>query len=304
MALVDTMAVPDFQTFMLPLLRLAADGREWSVAECREPLANQFELTEEDRKELVPSGKQPRFHNRVAWAKVYLERAGLLNKTRRAHFTISNRGLEVLKNPPERIDIPFLKQFEEFEAFRSGATSSSAASTSESDTPEETLQTAYQQIRNNLASELLEQIKSSSAEFFEQLILDVMLAMGYGGSRDHAGQLTKPGADAGIDGIINEDQLGLDVIYLQAKKWDHPVGRPEIQRFVGALHGQRARKGVFITTSTFSREAYDYVATIDPKVVLIDGTRLAQHMIDFGVGVSTVQRYEIKRIDTDYFVDE
>lgn len=297
-------AIPDFQSMMLPLLRLAGDGQEHSVAAVRVPLAEDFGLTEQECKELLPSGQQSRFNNRVAWAKVYLERAGLLTKTRRGHFRISPRGLEILQQPPQSINIAYLKQFPEFDEFRSKSASPQDPTPAEEATPEETLQVAYQRIRDSLAAELLDQVKAATPEFFERLVLDLMLKMGYGGSREEAGALTEPGADAGIDGIINEDQLGLDVIYLQAKRWENTVGRPEIQKFVGALHGKRAKKGVFLTTSTFSPDALDYASTIDPKVVLIDGTRLAQLMIDFNVGVSLNQLYEIKRIDSDYFAED
>jgi restriction system protein len=287
----------------LPMLRLAADGQEHSVAECRAPLAEQLGISEEERRELLPSGKQPRFHNRVAWAKVYMERAGLLVKTRRGHFKITPEGLAVLENAPSRIDLPFLRRFPAFNAFQARAVADSEAVIPEDQTPEETLQAAYQKIRANLASEVLEQVKAASPEFFERLVLDLLLAMGYGGSRDAAGALTTAGADEGVDGIINEDQLGLDVIYLQAKRWEGTVGRPEIQKFVGALHGKRAKKGVFLTTSSFTSDAQQYVATIDPKVVLIDGIRLAQLMIDFNIGVSPSETYEIKRLDSDYFAE-
>jgi restriction system protein len=215
----------------------------------------------------------------------------------------------VLRSLPASIDIPYLRRFPEFDKFRNRAVATlkpenPEGDTPEEETPEERLQTAYQRIRESLAVELLGQIKAVTPEFFERIVLDLMLKMGYGGSRDDAGSLTGAGADAGIDGIINEDQLGLDVIYLQAKRWENTVGRPEIQKFVGALHGQRAKKGVFLTTSSFSQDALDYAATIDPKVVLIDGARLAQLMIDFNVGVSVSQIYEIKRIDSDYFAEE
>ena len=289
---------------MLPLLQLASDGREHSVAEIRQPLADQFGLSDDERKELLPSGQQPRFNNRVAWAKVYLERAGLLTKTRRGHFTISQRGQGVLRNPPERIDIPYLGQFPGFDDFRAKQDEQKQEPATEDKTPEETLEAAYQSIRRGLAAQLLDQVYAASPEFFERVVLDLMLRMGYGGSREGAGLLTEPGADAGIDGIINEDQLGLDVIYLQAKRWKNTVGRPEIQRFVGALHGKRAKKGVFLTTSEFSPEAIEYAANIDPKVVLVDGLRLAQLMIDHNVGVSRSHVYELKRIDSDYFAEE
>ena len=297
------MPIPDFQTLMLPMLELAGDGNEHSVSESRGHLAERFGLTEEERRRLLPSGQQTTFDNRVAWAKSYLEKAGLLQKTRRAHFKISDSGQRVLSNPPQKIDTAFLRQFSEFAGFRS-ANETSEEEIATQATPEEALEAAYGRIREDLAIALLEQIHAGSSEFFERIVLDLMLKMGYGGSREGAGLVTNLGADAGIDGIINEDQLGLDVIYLQAKRWQNTVGRPEIQKFVGALHGQRAKKGVFLTASTFSQEAMDYVASIESKVVLIDGMRLAQLMIDFNVGVSRSQVYEIKRIDSDYFAEE
>ena len=252
----------------------------------------------------LPSGQQSRLNNRVAWAKVYLERAGLLIKTRRGYFRITDPGIVVLRDPPERIDIPFLKQFPSFEDFRSKTPEETSDESVDEKTPEESLQIAYQTIRDSLAIELITLVKSATPTFFERLVLDLMLKMGYGGSREKAGTLTTAGADEGIDGIINEDQLGLDVIYLQAKRWENTVGRPEIQKFVGALHGRRARKGVFLTTSAFSSDAVNYASNIDSKVVLIDGLALAQLMIDFNVGVSRSHFYEVKRIDSDYFADE
>lgn len=302
--LYSLMPIPDFQSMMLPLLQFSADGSEHSLANARTPLAAQFGLTDEERSELLPSGQQPRFNNRVAWAKVYLERAGLIEKTRRGYFRISTQGLNVLTDVPDRIDIAFLRQFSVFDNFRTKHKDKPDNPAIDEETPEEILQGAYETIRDSLATELLALVKSISPTFFEHLVLDLMLKMGYGGSREDSGLVTNAGADEGIDGIVNEDRLGLDVIYLQAKRWGSTVGRPEIQRFVGALHGQRAKKGVFMTTSTFSQDARDYVATIDPKVVLIDGLKLAQLMIDFNVGVSKSQVYEIKRIDSDYFVDE
>lgn len=292
---------------MLPMLRFAADGSEHSMLDARTGLADQMGLTDEDREELLPSGQQTRFSNRVAWAKIHLERAGLLDKTRRGHFIIAERGRQVLNNPPEKVDIRYLQQFPGFKEFRQRPTGIAPEVTVEPplqvETPEEALEQAYQQIREDLATELLEQVKTVSPRFFERLVLDVMLKMGYGGYSGD-GSVSPPGADSGIDGVIQEDRLGLDVIYIQAKKWENPVGRPEIQKFVGALHGKRARKGVFITTSMFTQEAISYAASIDSKVVLIDGLRLAQLMIDFNVGVSATQTYEIKRIDSDYFAEE
>jgi restriction system protein len=301
------MAIPGFQEMTLPLLRTCANGEEWAMAAVRGPVAQHFGLTAEQQRELLPSGTQPRFNNRVAWAKIYLERAGLLTKTRRGHFKISPAGLQVLQNPPPVIDIAFLRQFEAFDDFRTRSmerAESPELPPAGDETPEEQLQAAHQRLCDELATQLLTQINDMSFDFFEKLVLDLMLAMGYGGSREDSGSLTNAGADEGIDGIINEDQLGLDSIYLQAKKWQNTVGRPEIHKFVGALHGRRARKGVFLTTSSFSREAVEYAKTIDTKVVLIDGRRLAELMIKHNVGCNPSQTFVVKKIDSDYFAEE
>lgn len=301
------MAVPDFQSFFEPLLRFAADEKEHSVGEARAHLAKQMQLSNEDLQELLPSGTQKRFDNRVAWAKSYLVQAGVLDSPRRGHFRITERGRELLKQEHKRIDIKVLDQYPEFVEFRApkhGKPSTSDVLESHDETPEETLQQAYQSIHAELASEILKRIKTNSPQFFETLVVDLMIALGYGGSRADAGRSVGQSGDEGVDGIISEDRLGLDVIYLQAKCWDGVVGRPEIQKFVGALHGKRAKKGVFITTGRFSPEATSYVATIDPKVSLIDGRRLAELMIDHHLGVGTTATYEIKRIDTDYFEEE
>jgi restriction system protein len=302
------MSIPDFQSLMLPLLRLAADGQEHSLAEAREQLAKDYGLTASEVDQLLPSGRQPVFANRVAWAKVYLTQAGLLLSTRRAYFRIAPRGVEVLSAPPHRIDIPFLQRFPEFLQFRqrkpSSAAEPAATESQESETPEEVLEQAHAKLRGGLAADLLARIKSGSPQFFERLVVELLLKMGYGGSRKEAGEAIGRAGDEGIDGTISEDRLGLDVIYLQAKKWEGTVGRPEIQKFIGALHGKRAKKGVFITTGSFSTEAREYVAHIDPKVVLIDGTYLAELMIDSEVGVTTVGNYQVKKVDSDYFGDE
>ncbi len=292
---------------MLPLLQHISDGEVHTVRVLKDTLADYFGLSEEERQKLLPSGQQSIFHNRISWAKTYMERAGLLETISRGHFTITDRGREVLDSSVDRIDQSFLFQFTEFIEFKSRDKNDEENIVEKKtgiETPEEALQSAYKQIREDLAADLIYQIKRMTPLFFEKLVLDIMLAMGYGGSQDKAGSLTVAGADEGIDGVINEDQLGLDIVYLQAKRWENQVGRPEIQKFVGALHGKRARKGVFLTTSTFSRDAYQYVEAIDPKVVLIDGNRLAQLMIDFNVGVSTAQSYFIKRIDSDYFIED
>jgi len=279
------------------------------MMEAREALAAEFHLTAEDRTALLPSGRQAVFDNRVAWAKVYLQRAGLLDSPRRGHFRISERGRDVLRDPPERVTVKYLERFPEFVEFRSATkerreAGEQSSADVEGETPEETLESAYQRLRSDMAADLLGRVKACSPQFFERLVVELLLRMGYGGSRKEAGEAIGRAGDEGIDGIINEDRLGLDVIYLQAKKWDGTVGRPEIQKFVGALHGKRAKKGIFITTGTFSSEAAQYVATIDPKVVLIDGQQLANLMIDWNVGVSPVASYETKRIDSDYFTEE
>lgn len=305
------MAIPDFQTIMLPLLQFAGDEQEHSIHEAHDRLADHFGLTPEEINDLLPSGQQTTFYNRVGWARTYLKKSGLLHTPKRAYFQITDRGREVLATNPERIDMKFLRQFPEYNAFK--AASNKPASDEESResipsfeerTPEEALEEAYLEIRTDLAQELLMQVQVGTPKFFEKLVVELLVAMGYGGSRRDAARAVGQAGDEGIDGIIDEDRLGLDTIYIQAKKWRDTVTRPEIQKFVGALQGKRARKGIFITTSNFSQGAYDYVSMIDTKVVLIDGTRLTEYMIDYNIGVSTVNRYEIKRIDSDYFNGE
>lgn len=303
------MPVPGFQTFMLPVLELASDGQEHSLEEARDTLAARFALSEADQAERLPTGKQTRFSNRVAWAKSYLQQAGLLASARRGYFRITERGQTVLAQRPQAIDIGFLEQFQEFRDFRNTTREPATHPVpriipASSETPEEALEQAYQSIRSELAAELLEKVKNSSARFFEVLVVELLLKMGYGRSRADAGRAIGASGDEGIDGIISEDRLGLDTIYIQAKKWSGTVGRPEIQKFVGALHGKRARKGVFITTGEFSSEAEEYVSHIDPRVVLIDGRQLAEYMLDHDLGVTTKIRYDIKRIDTDFFADD
>ncbi len=301
------MAVPDYQAIMLPLLRFYGDGNEHAFSESVEALVSFYKLTEEERQQMLPSGQQALFSNRVGWARTYLKHACLIEPTRRGFNRITVRGQEVLAAKPQSINVDFLSQFEEFKAFRSRKRSKEAEQVSGSDdignerTPEETLEVAYEKIRDDLASELLQRLKTCPPAFFERLVVDVLLGMGYGGTRLDAGRAIGRAGDGGIDGIIKEDRLGLDAIYIQAKRWDSTVGRPEIQRFVGALTGQKARKGVFITTSDFTDDAKDYAARIELKVVLINGETLAQFMIDHNVGVSTTATYELKRIDSDYF---
>ncbi len=302
------MAIPDFQSLMLPLLLFAGDGNEHSLREAIEALADHYHLNPDERRELLPSGRQATFDNRVGWTRTYLKKAGLLTSPKRSYFQITQRGQAVLAEKPSKINIAFLRQFPEFLEFQRGQNKDSgvaAADESELITPEESIESAYQRARATLAVELLQSVKDCSPNFFERLVVDLLVRMGYGGTRKDAGQAIGKSGDGGIDGIINEDRLGLDVVYIQAKRWDAtPVGRPEIQKFAGALQGQRARKGIFLTTSTFSRDAYDFASRIDSKIVLMDGETIAQLMIDYGVGVNTVATYELKRIDSDYFSGE
>lgn len=304
------MAIPDYQSVMLPLLRFANDKEEHSLRETIENLADHFKLTEKERTELLPSGQQATFVSRVGWAVTYIKKAGLLEATRRSHFKITERGLEVLRQNPAAINGKFLRQYPEFVAFQSKGKAANKTSTSQlpipeaEQTPEEAIENSYQTIRDNLASELLKQIMACSPAFFEQLVVDLLVKMGYGGSRKDAGQAVGKSGDGGIDGIIKEDRLGLDVIYIQAKRWESNVSRPEIQKFAGALQGHHAKKGVFITTSEFSNSAIEFANRIESKVVLIGGEDLAKLMIDYNVGVSPTRLYELKSIDSDYFLGE
>lgn len=303
------MGIPDYESLMLPLLQFAADKQEHSLREAYDKLADQFGLSQDQRKELLPSGQQEVFHNRVGWARTYLKKAGLVQTTRRGHIRITDAGLGVLAEELDKIDNRYLERYEEFRVFKSTRRKKEtetrpSTSVSSETTPEEALESAYEGLRDNLVSELLEQLKGSSSSLFEKIVIELLVKMGYGGSRKDAGKAIGTSGDEGIDGIIKEDRLGLDIIYVQAKKWENTVGRPEIQKFAGALQGQRARKGIFITTSDFSRDAQDYASRIESKIVLIDGDTLAQLMIDNNLGVSPAAVYEIKRIDSDYFAEE
>lgn len=302
------MAIPDYQTLMLPLLRFASTKPtdEVSLRDAIELLAKQFNLSDEEKQQLLPTGRQTVIANRVGWARTYMKKAGLLEQTRRGYFKISERGLEVLRENPPIVNVRFLRQFPEFIEFTTGNNEPHievrADDVTETQTPEELLEIEYQKIRDNLASQLLQTIKQGSSAFFEQLVVELLVKMGYGGSRVDAGKAVGRTGDGGIDGIIKEDKLGLDVIYIQAKRWDeNTIGRRDIQQFAGALQGQRATKGIFITTSKFTKEALEYIKHIGSTIVLIDGEQLAQLMIDNGVGVSVSATYEIKRIDSDYF---
>lgn len=312
------MTIPDYQTLMLPFLRVAEDGEEHRFRDVIEQLAVEFSLSNDERNVMIPSGIAPMFDNRVGWARTYLKKAALIESRKRGVFHITPRGKELLALKPERIDNSTLEQFPEFVDFKlrrgeerntTKAPSDSArqnkplpqASFQSDLTPEELFSQAYQRLRSNLEAELLEQVKAVTPAFFERLVIDLLVGMGYGGSRLDAGKAIGRSGDGGIDGIIKEDKLGLDAIYIQAKRWEGTVGRPEIQKFAGALQGQRATKGVFITTSNFSREAEEYALIIASKIILIDGEQLVSLMVDHNVGISPVSRFELKRVDSDYF---
>ncbi len=306
------MPIPDFQTIMLPLLEFVEDKQEHSLQEAIIYLTKIFNLTEEERKELLPSGKQSRFVNRVGWTRTHLKKAGLIEYPRRGYFKITDRGIQVLINRPNNLNAHFLKQYPEYREFCNLENSQKTTDAQETkyiinqstETPEEILEAAYQKLQDNLAEEILETIKQCSPYFFEFLVVDLLVSMGYGGSKKEAGQAIGKVGDEGIDGIIKEDRLGLDIIYIQAKRWEAVVGSPEIQKFAGALQGQKAKKGIFITTSDFTKNAIDFVTNIDSKIILINGDRLTELMIEHNVGVTSIASYEVKKIDSDYFIED
>lgn len=298
------MPIPDFQTLMLPTLTLLNEQGGLLSPHIREKLAKQFSLTDDELKELIPSKLQGKFHNRVAWDLSYLKQASLVESPRRSFYQITERGRLLLATKPERITIKTLMQYEDFALLRSNASKSRANIDIEErieQTPDELIAEAHQRLNKALAIELQSIVAKMDPYQFEQLVVDLLSAMGYGGYREEAANVTKKSGDAGIDGVINQDRLGLDVVYIQAKRWENSVGRQDIQKFVGALAGKKANKGVFIITSTFQQGALDYANTIQHKVILIDGPRLAELMIEFNVGVSTARQIEIKKVDTDYF---
>jgi restriction system protein len=311
------MAVPDFQSFMLPLLNELADGQEHDLKDLYQALALKLDLSEDDKDELLPSGKQRVYHSRIGWARTYLKKAGLLHTVKRARFIITEDGKNLLAIHPPVINKSMLEQYPSYMEFlqlsKSNAKESSSVPSSnllvdeESElSPTEQISVSFKTIQSELVDELLDVIRVGSPKFFETLVVDLMLAMGYGGWSKDSGKATQYTADGGIDGIINEDPLGLETIYLQAKRFSegNTVGRPDIQAFSGALDMQRARKGVFITTSRFSRDALDYVQRIEKKIVLIDGQQVAEMMIKYNLGVTVKDTYQIKNIDTDYFNED
>lgn len=305
------MAIPDYETLMLPLLSKLAEGETRVLKDVMAELANSFELTPDERAQLLPSGGTLTFASRVGWAKTYLKKAGLVHQPKRGLVQITGQGQAALAQRPVKIDVKFLEQFAAFLEFRNSSRERSATAVghgveplSSDLTPDEVIDAAYQRSVLALADEVLERVKACSSIYFERLVVQLLIKMGYGGSREEAGRAVGRSGDGGIDGIINEDRLGLDAIYLQAKRWEGVVGRPEIMKFVGALAGQRANKGVFITTSWFTQEAKDYAGSSQYKVVLIDGERLADLMIEHDLGVSVAATYYLKRIDSDFFSEE
>jgi restriction system protein len=301
------MAIPNYEAIMLPLLRFAGDKQEHSRQEAIAYIENKFGLSEAERKELLPSGRDRLIGNRVGWSTTALKKAGLLESTKWAYFKITDLGLNVLEKNPTEINSKFLEQFPkyvEFRSIRKDKGKELIPETGTSQTPQELIEDGFQKIKNDLSVELLGSVKHSTPTFFEKLVVELLLAMGYGGSRKDAGEAIGKSGDGGIDGIIKEDKLGLDVIYIQAKRWENPVGSKEIRNFVGSLVGHKANKGVFITTSSYTKDALEYVKTINHKVILIDDELLTELMIDNNIGVSKVQSYEIKKIDLDYFLED
>lgn len=304
------MAIPTYEECMLPLMKIAEDGKEHLFKETIDTLIIRFNLTDEEKQQLLPSGSAFVINNRIGWARTYLTKAGLLLKTRRGYFQISEEGKKFLKRNPNFINTKMLSDYDSFNEFQS----IKEKDTSDYDkkinkeeqniTPHELLESGYLSIKNELSSELLSMIKNISSSRFEKLVVDLLVKMGYGGSIKEAATVVGKSGDEGIDGIIKEDKLGLDVIYIQAKKWEGNVGRPEIQKFAGALLGKKAKKGIFITTSNFTNEAREYVTDIDAKIILLDGRQLTELMIENDLGVSTQDIYTIKRIDSDYFEED
>jgi restriction system protein len=300
--------VPDFQTWFLPLLTRVADGKTHKMADLYEQLADDLGLTPEDRAQMLESGKQAVYENRIGWARTYLKKAGLLEAPSRGVIAITQRGRDVAAAPPPKLNVSYLRHYPEFVEFHTykpdPAVSIAVEDTPAIDakeTPQDTLDRVRKQLHAQLAAELVERVKQEPPSFFERLVVDLLVKMGYGGSREDAGRTIGKSGDGGLDGVINEDRLGLDVVYIQAKRWEGPVGRPVVQAFAGSLEGARARKGVLITTSYFTTDAESYVRQIEKRIVLMDGKQLAGFMIQHNVGVSVEATYEVKKLDLDYF---
>ncbi|EEA96081.1 restriction endonuclease [Pseudovibrio sp. JE062] len=306
------MTIPDYQTLMLPVLRLAANEAV-RVVDLVKPIATEFLLSDDDLEELLPSGKGKRLNNRIHWAKTYLSKAGLLENPSRGYFLATDEGHKVLVSSPERIDNAFLTRYEKFQEFRAGGKETDESigtlhlsGTDDKATPEEQIDNAYETLRASLGTDLLERISQNSPSFFEGLIIDLMMSMGYGGSHASAARQLGRSGDGGVDGVIDEDRLGLDRVYLQAKRYkaENVVGRPEVQGFVGSLVGLGATKGIFVTTSSFSKQARDYAEGLVQRIILIDGALLTKLMVEHGVGVRTSRTISIQRIDEDFFAEE
>ncbi len=305
------MPVPTFQEMMLPFLQLMGDGQEHPNEEVRRHIINTFAMSEEDINEPVPSGSTTRLGNRIGWCRTHLKNAGLIEYTRSGVYRITERGTEVLGQNPPSINLKYLDQFEDHRKWFHRKPAPPSTNEAEgkasgipeelSATPEEIIDHAKNELDDSLRTDLLERLHAVDPFRFEQIVLDLLFAMGYGGSREEAARVTKRSNDEGIDGVINEDRLGLDVVYVQAKRWQGSVGRKEIQSFVGALAGKQAGKGIFITTSEFTVHAVEYAEIVSQKIVLIDGPRLAELMIEHGIGVSTIRTIALKRLDSDYF---
>lgn len=306
------MSVPDFQSIMLPFLKALADGQQQRTRELMPKLASHFHLSDAELKQLLPSGTQRVFENRVFWVSSYLRHAALIESPQRGVVRITEIGREILANPPDRITVGYLMQLPSFQPFGSQPTTNTGSSSAQippavqgSDkTPEEDLEAIWLTIRNALGQDLLGRIMACSPSFFERLVVDLLVKMGYGGSVVDAGQSVGMTGDGGIDGIIKEDKLGLDVVYIQAKRWEGQVGRPVVQAFAGSLDGFKARKGVLITTSGFSADARTYASQIEKRIVLIDGTTLVRLMMEHGVGVTTAKTYDVQKPDLDYFDED
>ncbi|NLR80199.1 restriction endonuclease [Chitinophaga eiseniae] len=303
------MMIPDFQTIMLPLLQILSDGNEYLLRDVINKICDQFHLTEEEKIELLPSGNQPIIDNRVGWARTYLKKAQLLENPRRGVLRINQAGRELLESKPSRIDVKFLKTLPGFKEWHESSSSKDDGITpviekvenETGKTPEELLEYSFVSIKEQLASELLEKIKSCPFSFFEVLVIDLLIKMGYGGSKREAGQVMGKSGDGGIDGLIKEDKLGLDTIYVQAKRWENTVPIHHVRDFAGSLLSKKAKKGIFITTSNYPASAKEFVSSIEPKVALIDGKELTELMIEYNIGVASKKMYEVKRLDTDYF---
>lgn len=300
------MSIPDYQSLMLPFLKVVGSGNLYKIREVREKLAALFELTPDERRELLPSGTQPIFDNRVGWAKTYLAKAGLIESPQRAQVRITNRGSDILSKEPTMINVAFLKQFDEFNEFIGSNNKTSSLNINVIDefddqTPMEKIDALFADLKQKLAQELMEYLKNIDPYKFEILVLDLLQAMGYGGNRAEAAKVTKKSGDSGIDGIINEDRLGLDKIYVQAKKWDNNVTISAIRDFGGTLLAHNARKGIFITTSDYPKSAITYCEKVDRTIILINGKRLTELMIEYNIGISARRTYELKEVDSDYF---